>query len=125
MDTFIYREFYGPAPVTIEMDVYEMDEASEVIFHNYLVEKEGLHNTLIRFPQQYIPDGEHYLFIFKELAEWAGKRIRIQEHDRCIYDIIAVDLEEEEKNRVCTRYFLRRMIIILGTKTRNAEKMAT
>jgi hypothetical protein len=66
MDALIYREFYEPAPATIEMDIYEMDEAAEIIFHNYLIEKEGLCNTLLRFPHQYIPDGEHYILIYKE-----------------------------------------------------------
>jgi hypothetical protein len=50
MDAFVYRESFGPAPVTIDIDVYEMDEATEVIFHNYLAEKQGLHNTLLRSP---------------------------------------------------------------------------
>jgi hypothetical protein len=48
MDAFIYREFYEPAPVMVNMDIYEMDEVCEVIFHNYLVRKEVLYNT-IRF----------------------------------------------------------------------------
>jgi hypothetical protein len=39
IDVFIYREFYGPVPITINMGIYEMDEACEVIFHNYLVRK--------------------------------------------------------------------------------------
>jgi hypothetical protein len=57
MDAFIYREFYVPVPVTIDMDVYETDEVCEAIFHNYLMRKEGLYNTLLRFPQQFIQDG--------------------------------------------------------------------
>jgi hypothetical protein len=65
MDAFIYRECFGPAPVTIDIDAYEMDGATEVIFHNYLAEKEGLHNTLLRFPQQYIPDDEHSLLYIR------------------------------------------------------------
>jgi hypothetical protein len=96
MDAFIYREFYGPAPVTVSMDIYEMDEACEVIFHNYLVRKEGLHNTLLRFPQQFIQDRDHYILIYKELTDWVGKGIRIQEHDRCMSDIIVVDINDDK-----------------------------
>jgi hypothetical protein len=59
--------------VTINIDVYEMDEVCEAIFHNYLMRKEGLHNTLLRFPWQFIQDGEHFIFIFKELSDWTGK----------------------------------------------------
>jgi hypothetical protein len=45
MDAFIYGESFGPSSVTIDIDAYEMNGATEVIFHNYLVEKEALHNT--------------------------------------------------------------------------------
>jgi hypothetical protein len=47
MVAFIFRECFGPAPVTIDIAVYEMDGATEVIYHNYLVEKEGLQNSLL------------------------------------------------------------------------------
>jgi hypothetical protein len=76
MPLFIENVFES-APVTIDIDVYEMDGATEVIFHNYLAEKQGLHNTFLRSPQQYIPDDENYIFIYKELTDWAGKRIII------------------------------------------------
>jgi hypothetical protein len=95
LDAFIYRESFGPAPVTIDIEVYEMDGATEVIFHNYLVKKEGPHNTLLRFPKQYILDDEHYIFTCKELTDWAGKGTKIQEHGQCMSDIIAVDCKKE------------------------------
>jgi hypothetical protein len=76
-----------------------------------LVLKQGLYNRLLRFPQQFIQEGEHYLLIDKELTDWAGKETKIKEHDICMSDIIAVDIcdykdssehplfpEAEEKN---------------------------
>jgi hypothetical protein len=50
-EILFYREFFGPASVTVEIYISEMDGATEVIFHNNLVEKEGLRNTLLIFSQ--------------------------------------------------------------------------
>jgi hypothetical protein len=33
--------------------------------------------------------------MYKELNDWAGRGIRIQEHDRCVSDIIEIDYKEE------------------------------
>jgi hypothetical protein len=96
MEKHAFERSFGPAPITVEMDIFELDGATEVIFNNYLVEREGLHNTLIRFPQQYIQEDNQFIFIYKELGDWAGKGIRIQEHDRCMSDIIEVRLDENE-----------------------------
>jgi hypothetical protein len=96
MGAFIYREFYGPGPVMINMEIYEMDEVWISIFHNYLMRKEGLHNTLLRFPQQFIQDREHFIFIDKELADWAGKETKVQEHGRWMSDIISVDIYNDK-----------------------------
>jgi hypothetical protein len=124
MDGFIYREFYGPALITINMGIYEMDESCEVIFHNYLVRKEGLHNTLVRFLKQFIQDGEHYILIYKEPTNWTGKGIKIQEHDRCVSDIIAVDICDD-KDPSEHPPFPDADEKILVTKTHNYEKRAT
>jgi hypothetical protein len=98
-----------------------MDGATKVIFHNYLVEKEGLHNTLLRFPQQYIPDDEHYVFIYKELKDWVGKGIRIQEHDQCMSDIITVDCKKGKDSSEHPP-IPNADNNNLGTKTHNVEK---
>jgi hypothetical protein len=95
MEKHAFERSFGPAPISVDMDIYELDGATEVIFNNYLVEKEGLHNTLLRSPQQYIQEDNQFIFIYKELNDWAGKGIRIQEPDRCISDIIEVNYKEK------------------------------
>jgi hypothetical protein len=95
MESHAYERSFGLAPISIEMHIYELDGASKIIFHNYLVEKEGLHNTLLMFPDQHIQDDDQFIFIYKELNDWAEKGIRIQEHDRCPSDIIALNYKDK------------------------------
>jgi hypothetical protein len=66
----IYRKHYGPSPVavTVIIDIYEMDDECDTLFHNFLMRKESLDNTLIRFPEQFIHDVEHFIFMYKELT---------------------------------------------------------
>jgi hypothetical protein len=39
MEKHAFEKSFGIAPITVELDIYELDGATEVIFHNYLVEK--------------------------------------------------------------------------------------
>jgi hypothetical protein len=56
------------------------------------------------------------MFIYKELSNWAGKGIRIQEHDSCLSDIIAVNYKEKFESSEHPR-FLWWMIIIIWTNS--------
>jgi hypothetical protein len=73
-----------------------MDDEYHMLFHNYLMRREILLNTFIRFPEQFIYDGDHFIFLYKELAGWTGGGQMIQEHDKCLSDIIVVDRIEKE-----------------------------
>jgi hypothetical protein len=37
MDAMIYRKYYGSAPVTVTIDIYEMDDECDMLFHNFLM----------------------------------------------------------------------------------------
>jgi hypothetical protein len=70
VDAMIYRKYYGFAPVTVTIDIYEMDDECDVLFHNFLMRRENLHNTFLRFLEQFRHDGEHFIFMSKERTEW-------------------------------------------------------
>jgi hypothetical protein len=53
IDAIIYRKYYGSTPLTltVTIDIYEMDDECDMLFHNFLMRKESLDNTLIRSPE--------------------------------------------------------------------------